>query len=270
MGLPHVLVRYYTNPDGNAARRTTVNVLLLLGLFYLLPPIYGVLGRVHLPTMPEGVRSDSIVLRLPGVVVGGLGGDLLTAVLAAGAFAALLSTASGVAMSVAGVLDQSLMRPWVARLSGGDAGMPVGFRLAALAAVAVPYVVSRLVEPIGLATMVGLAFAVAASTFAPLLILGVWWRALSTIGAIAGLLTGAVAATAAIFASIALRPVDGWPGWTGALLSQPAAWSVPLATLVTVVVSLSTPASVPPGTTRLLVRLHTPEGVDVSRSRPDD
>ena len=96
MGLPHVLVRYYTNPDGNAARRTTVNVLLLLGLFYLLPPIYGVLGRVHLPTMPEGVRSDSIVLRLPGVVVGGLGGDLLTAVLAAGAFAALLSTASGV------------------------------------------------------------------------------------------------------------------------------------------------------------------------------
>jgi len=158
----------------------------------------------------------------------------------------------------------------VARLSGGDAGMPVGFRLAALAAVAVPYVVSRLVEPIGLATMVGLAFAVAASTFAPLLILGVWWRALSTIGAIAGLLTGAVAATAAIFASIALRPVDGWPGWTGALLSQPAAWSVPLATLVTVVVSLSTPASVPPGTTRLLVRLHTPEGVDVSRSRPDD
>jgi cation/acetate symporter len=118
--------------------------------------------------------------------------------------------------------------------------------------------------------MVGLAFAVAASTFAPLLILGVWWRALSTIGAIAGLLTGAVAATAAIFASIALRPVDGWPGWTGALLSQPAAWSVPLATLVTVVVSLSTPASVPPGTTRLLVRLHTPEGVDVSRSRPDD
>ena len=270
MGLPHVLVRYYTNPDGNAARRTTVNVLLLLGLFYLLPPIYGVLGRVHLPTMPEGVRSDSIVLRLPGVVVGGLGGDLLTAVLAAGAFAALLSTASGVAMSVAGVLDQSLMRPWVARLSGGDAGMPVGFRLAALAAVAVPYVVSRLVEPIGLATMVGLAFAVAASTFAPLLILGVWWRALSTIGAIAGLLTGALAATAAIFASIALRPVDGWPGWTGALLSQPAAWSVPLATLVTVVVSLSTPASVPPGTTRLLVRLHTPEGVDVSRSRPDD
>ena len=89
--------------------------------------------------------------------------------------------------------------------------MPVGFRLAALAAVAVPYVVSRLVEPIGLATMVGLAFAVAASTFAPLLILGVWWRALHH-RAIAGLLTGAVAATAAIFASIALRPVDGWPG----------------------------------------------------------
>ena len=37
MGLPHVLVRFYTNPDGAAARRTTLVVLGLVGLFYLLP-----------------------------------------------------------------------------------------------------------------------------------------------------------------------------------------------------------------------------------------
>ena len=43
-----------------------------------------------------------------------------------------------------------------------------------------------------------------------------------------------------------------------------------MAVLVTVVVSLATPRSVPAGTTRLLVRLHTPEGVDVRRSRPAD
>ena len=47
MGLPHVVVRFYTNPDGRAARRTTLVVLGLLGLFYVLPPIYAALGRVY-------------------------------------------------------------------------------------------------------------------------------------------------------------------------------------------------------------------------------
>ena len=49
MGLPHVVVRFYTNPDGRAARRTTLVVLALLGAFYLLPPAYGALGRVYAP-----------------------------------------------------------------------------------------------------------------------------------------------------------------------------------------------------------------------------
>ena len=72
MGLPHVLVRYYTNPDGVAARRTTVTVVALLGVFYLVPPVYAVLGRVHLPSLPSGVRSDTIVLQLPERVVSGV------------------------------------------------------------------------------------------------------------------------------------------------------------------------------------------------------
>ena len=111
MGLPHVLVRYYTNPDGLGARRTTVTVIALLGVFYLLPPIYGALGRVAYPTLPPGVGSDTIVLRLPETLLPGLGGQLLTAMLAGGAFAAFLSTASGLAMSVTGVIDQELLRP---------------------------------------------------------------------------------------------------------------------------------------------------------------
>ena len=49
MGLPHVLVRFYTNPDGRAARTTTLVVLGLLGVFYLFPTVYGALGRVYAP-----------------------------------------------------------------------------------------------------------------------------------------------------------------------------------------------------------------------------
>ena len=58
MGLPHVLVRFYTNPDGRAARRTTLVVLCLLGAFYLLPTIYGALARVYTPELLLTGRTD--------------------------------------------------------------------------------------------------------------------------------------------------------------------------------------------------------------------
>ena len=104
MGLPHVLVRFYTNPDGRAARRTTLVVVALLGALLPLPPVYGVLGRVYLPDAARrALRADSVVLLLPAAVVPGLLGELLSAMLAGGAFAAFLSTASGLTMSVAGV-----------------------------------------------------------------------------------------------------------------------------------------------------------------------
>ena len=207
MGLPHVLVRYYTNPDGIGARRTTVTVIALLGVFYLLPPVYGALGRVAYPTLPPGVGSDTIVLRLPETLVPGLGGQLLTAMLAGGAFAAFLSTASGLAMSVTGVIDQELLRPRVTRLAGGDVPGIRGFRVAAVLAVVIPYALSRVTESLGLATTVGLAFAVAAATFAPLIMLGVWWRRLSTWGAMAGLVVGGTAALSAIGWTMATGPL---------------------------------------------------------------
>ena len=267
MGLPHVLVRYYTNPDGIGARRTTVTVIALLGLFYLLPPVYGALGRVAYPTLPEGVGSDTIVLRLPATLVEGLAGQLLTAMLAGGAFAAFLSTASGLAMSVTGVIDQELLRPRLSRLAGGDVPGVRGFRVAAVLAVVIPYVLSRVTEPLGLATTVGLAFAVAAATFAPLIMLGVWWRGLSTWGAMAGLVVGGTSALGAIGTTMVTGPLAGWPG---TLLANPALWATPLAITTTVIVSLATPSRVPPGTARTMVRLHTPERVALARSRIGD
>ena len=59
MGLPHILVRFYTNPDGSAARRTTVRVLGLLGVFYLFPAVYGLLGRAFTPELYVTGDTDS-------------------------------------------------------------------------------------------------------------------------------------------------------------------------------------------------------------------
>jgi cation/acetate symporter len=99
---------------------------------------------------------------------------------------------------------------------------------------------------------------VAASSFCPLLVLGIWWRGLTDAGATAGLLTGGGLATAAVTATIA--GVDRH-GWAGALLAQPAAWTVPVAFAVMVLVSLRAPHRVAPGVARTMVRLHAPEAV---------
>lgn len=253
MGLPHVVVRFYTNPDGRAARRTTLVVLALLGVFYLLPPVYGALGRLYAPD--SVVRaSDVLVLELPRLMVPGLGGELLTGMVTAGAFAAFLSTSSGLTIAVAGVLSQDVASR---RLSGITA-----FRVAGVVAVVVPCAVAIAAPDVGVARTVGLAFAVAASTFCPLLLLGIWWRGLTAAGAVAGLLVGGIGSGCAVGWTLLTSATTGW---AAVLLGQPAAWSVPAALATMVVVSRATRSRIPAHAGRFMVRLHTPEAVDLQR-----
>lgn len=258
MGLPHVVVRFYTNPDGHAARRTTLIVLGLVSAFYLLPTFYGVLGRVYASDLIASGRADTVALELPSRLIAGTAGELLTALVTAGAFAAFLSTSSGVTMALAGVVGQGLSNhaPWGGRLSSIAA-----LRIAAAVCVAVPLVLAFVAEPIPVASSVVFAFALAASTFCPLLVLGIWWRGLTSAGAIAGLIGGGICAGAAPFVTLALD-VEGW--W-GTLMSQPAVWSVPVGFGLMVGVSLATRSRVPATVGRTMVRLHTPERVQVDR-----
>ncbi len=258
MGLPHVVVRFYTNPDGRAARRTTLVVLALLGIFYLLPPVYGVLGRIYAPELATDGR-EALVLELPRLMVDGVTGDVLTGLVTAGAFAAFLSTSSGLSIAVAGVISQDVIgRRWGGRrLSGVTA-----FRLAAIVAVLVPCLVSLVSPDLGVARTVGLAFAVAASTFCPLLLLGIWWRGLTPAGAVAGLLVGGLGSGAAVVWTISTVTTSGW---VGVLLGQPAAWSVPAALGTMLVGSRITRDRRPAHADRFMVRLHTPEAVELER-----
>ncbi|MCL2543356.1 MAG: cation acetate symporter [Nocardioidaceae bacterium] len=251
MGLPHVVVRYYTNNDGRTARRTTVVVIALLSAFYVLPPVYAGLARGYLH---GSGNTDTIILGLPSAVLGGQLGDVLTAVLAAGAFAAFLSTSSGLVVSVAGVVGQDVL--------GRRIDAVPAFRMAAMLATVGALVLTAASSGLSVAHAVELAFAVSASTFCPLLLLGIWWRGLTGPGAIAGLVAGGGLSVAAVVAASVGATATGF---LGDVLAQPALCTVPVAFVVMVGVSLATARHRPEHVARTLVRLHTPEAIQVDR-----
>ena len=247
IGLPHILVRFYTNPDGEAARRTTLIVVLLLCTFYLFPAVLAVLTRLRAPELYLSKDSDSVVLALPSLLMPGLPGELLAALVAAGAFAAFLSTSSGLLVSVAGALSHDVMKRGVGT-----------FRWCAIIAGAIATVAALLVDRFSLGLLVGWAFAIAASSFCPLIVLGIWWRRLTWIGATAGVLVGGGACCWAIVATMLGAATRGWGA---VLLGQPAIWTVPLAFTVMIVTSLLTQRSIPANVEHMMLRMHLPEGL---------
>ncbi|MCD5421534.1 cation acetate symporter [Rhodococcus pyridinivorans] len=257
MGLPHVLVRFYTNPDGRAARMTSFAVIGLLGLFYLFPTLLGVFARLYVPQLLITGRSDAAVLLLPGSVLSGWGGQLLAALVASGAIAAFLSTSSGLLVSVAGVLSTDVLR-----------GRVRDFRIAAVLAGVVPLVLALSVTSLDLSRSVGQVFAIAASTLCPLLVLGIWWRGLTAVGAAAGMVVGGLVAGGAALATV-LLPIDPSvaAGWPTVLSAYPAALSVPLAFVTMITVSVLTRRRIPRDVGRTFSRMHVPERLGMGRDR---
>jgi len=247
LGLPHILVRFYTNPDGQTARRTTAIVVMLLSCFYVWPALLALLGRVEAPGLYLSKATDTVVLVLPRLAVGGVGERILSALVAGGAFAAFLSTSSGLLIATAGALSHDILSRGVK-----------AFRLSALGAGLVVTVAGLAVRSSSINVLVGWAFAVAASSFCPLLILGIWWTGLTRRGALAGLLLGGGSASAAVIAAMAGVATGGWPA---VLVQVPAIWTVPLAFTTMIVVSVLTPRSLPPDVMGKLRALHLPEAL---------
>lgn len=245
MGLPHVLARFYANPNGHAARRTALYVLAMLGAFYLFPTVFGLLSRLYVPRLLVTGQTDAAVLLLPHEMLGGWFGGLLAAVTAAGAFAAFLSTSAGLVVSLAGVLAVDVWR-----------GRAWDVRLMAVVSCVVPVFAALFVGDQDLVRSVGMAFAMAASTFGPLLVLGVWWRGLTAAGAASGMLAGGGLVALAVVAYTVGAPGTGW--WS-TLIGQPAVVTVPVAFLVTWGVSRATGNRVPPRVGSVMLRLHAPD-----------
>jgi cation/acetate symporter len=281
-GLPHILVRFYTNPDGVAAKRTTMWVMILIGVFYVFPPVFGVIGRNLMPELYSGVGAkgtDKVVLELPTLLGEKYGvlGSILSGITCAGAFAAFMSTFSGLLVSMTGALAHDVYGRML-RPKSTSAERMVAFKFAAVLIGGIAVTLGCFVEPLEINFMVGQAFAIAAASYFPLLFMSVWWRGMTMKGAATGMLVGGLCALGAaaltnlgalaldkgpmgkIFAS--LGPLNAY--WAQhpllrILCEQPAIWSVPLAILLMVVVSKATAASVPANIRMKMLVLHAPE-----------
>lgn len=287
-GLPHILVRFYTNPDGVAAKKTTMWVMILIGVFYVFPPVFGVLGRNFLPELYAATGSkgpDKVVLELPTLIRAKYGnmGSILSGITCAGAFAAFMSTFSGLLVSMTGALAHDVYGRMLRPNATPEERMKM-FKWCAVLVGGVSVLLGSLVEPLEINFMVGQAFAIAAASYFPLLFMSVWWRGMTMKGAATGMLTGGLCAlVSAAVVNVSTLALDKGPmgkvfaSFAGVndfwkhhpllriLCEQPAIWSVPLSIGLMIVVSKATRSSIPKDVRMKMLVLHAPEALGLKQ-----
>ena len=189
----------------------------------------------------------------------------------AGAFAAFISTFSGLLVSMTGALAHDVYGR-ILRPKSTPAERLRAFKFAAVLVGAVAVLLGMQVEQLDINFMVGQAFAIAAASYFPLLFMSVWWRGMTMKGAAAGMLGGGLTALASIsltsFSDLKLLPLA--PFWAAhpllrILCEQPAIWAVPLAMTLMAVVSRLTRAEVPADVRMKMLVLHAPEALGLKQ-----
>ncbi|KVX85449.1 cation acetate symporter [Burkholderia ubonensis] len=272
--LPHILTRYNTTTSVASARRSVGWTLFFIALFYLSVPVLAVMikyeilanlvGRpfAALPAwvtqwhhfepdligvvdeIRDGIvhwseiqmQPDMVVLAAPEIaglpyVVSGL--------IAAGALAAALSTADGLLLTIANALSHDIYYHMVAPDASSQRRVTISKVLLLGVALFASYVASLNTGKI--LFLVGAAFSLAASSFFPVLVLGVFWKRTTTRGAIAGMVTGLVVCVYYIVSTYPyFAQLTGFAGptWFGIEPISSGVFGVPAGFAVAIVVSL--------------------------------
>jgi cation/acetate symporter len=200
LGLPHILMRFYTVPDARAARASVLYATGFIGYFYLIIPIVGfgasaLVGReVILGIDAGGNMAAPLVAEL-------LGGTAFLGFIAAVAFATILAVVAGLTLAGASALSHDIFTHAIRR---GSASEHEQIRVARIATVAFGVLavgLGILFKDQNVAFMVGLAFAIAASANFPPLLLSIVWRRFNTTGAVLSILAGAISSVVLIVLS---------------------------------------------------------------------
>ncbi|BCL74441.1 cation acetate symporter [Jeongeupia sp. HS-3] len=247
-GLPHILMRFFTVKDAKEARKSVFYATGFIGYFYILTFIIGfgaimlVLGR---PEYTETIMKDGVsVSQLIGGanmaavhLASAVGGDFFLGFISAVAFATILAVVSGLTLSGASAVSHDLYANVFARGRADEAHEIRVSKMATIALGVLAILLGIAFEKQNVAFMVGLAFAIAASANFPVLFMSMFWKGLTTRGAVIGGACGLVCAVAMI--------VLGPTVWVKVLgnaaaifpYDNPAIFSMPLAFFVTWLVS---------------------------------
>lgn len=245
-GLPHIMIRFYTVPDSQSARKSVNWGIGLIGVFYLLTLVLGfgaaaLVGREAISNQDAaGNTAAPQLAQTVGENIGGeMAGAVLLAVIASAAFAAILSTVAGLVIASSSSLAHDFYNSVLRRGKASDAE---GVRVAKLAALGIgitAIVLAVFAQDLNVAFLVSLAFAMAASANLPTLLLSLFWKRFNTAGALAGIYGGLISAVGLVFFSpvvsgseTALFPEADFAWFP---LPNPALVSVPLSLLCAVV-----------------------------------
>lgn len=196
-GLPHILMRFFTVPDARAARKSVFIATGLIGYFYLLTVIMGFGAIVFVSQNPDflvdgALRGGNNMAAIH--LAEAAAGDLFLGFISAVAFATILAVVSGLTLSGASAISHDLYASVLRRGRASEAETMRLSRIASLVLGVLAVLLGMAFEGQNVAYMVLLAFAVAASVNFPVLFLSMYWRRLTTRGAVAGGSVGLVTA----------------------------------------------------------------------------
>lgn len=197
-GLPHILMRFFTVPDARAARNSVVWGTAFISTFYAATAIFG-FGAIAILT------TDASAVGANGQVLGGInmvaihlsrivGGDVMLGLVSAVAFATILAVVAGLTLAGASAVSHDLAARVLLKGRLDDRTELTISRIATVGLGLVAIVLGIAFQGQNVAYMISLAFAIACSSTFPVLLLSIYWRGLTTRGAIAGGSAGLVAA----------------------------------------------------------------------------
>ncbi|ACC76093.1 cation/acetate symporter ActP [Paraburkholderia phymatum] len=210
-GLPHILMRFFTVPDAKAARKSVFVATGFIGYFFLVVMVLGTAAIVIVgrnPTFFEGGVAG-------GKLIGGgnmpvmhlakaMGGDLVLGFLSAVAFATILAVVAGLTMAGTSAISHDLYAMVLKRNQADHAKEKRVSRIASVAIAGVAIVLGILFKDQNVAFLVALTFSVAASVNFPILTLSIYWKGLTTRGALMGGIAGLVSAVGLVVLSPAV------------------------------------------------------------------
>ncbi|APC09771.1 MULTISPECIES: cation/acetate symporter ActP [Providencia] len=189
-GLPHIIMRFFTVSDAKEARKSVFYATGFIGYFYILTFIIG-FGAIVL------VSSNPAFKDAAGALIGGtnmaavhladaVGGNFFLGFISAVAFATILAVVAGLTLAGASAVSHDL---YAMAMKNGKADEKDELRVSKITVVILGFVaigLGILFEKQNIAFMVGLAFSIAASCNFPIILLSMYWRKLTTRGALAG------------------------------------------------------------------------------------